>query len=97
MMKKRTKKMLLVVVPPVAAATVVHHRCPPPLYSIIAEAVAPGFDVQDFEWVTFAQLVATTGCRADVVTALSEYLRPDTVGVGVDKATHFDRYYDYEK
>jgi uncharacterized protein len=64
-------------------------------YSIIAEAVAPGFDVQDFEWVTTAQLI-TTG-RADVVAAMTEYIHPQQTVVVADKATHFDQYYDTEK
>jgi uncharacterized protein len=76
-----------------------------PPYSIIAEAVAPGFDVHDFHWVTAAQLAAATGGgRDDDVVAMStlqEYLK-EFSGVileegkngGSSAADHFDPFYD---
>jgi uncharacterized protein len=79
-----------------------------PPYSIIAEAVAPGFDVHDFNWVTAAQLTAATGGgRDDDVMAMSlqEYVKELSSGVileegnnnggsGSSAADHFDPFYD---
>jgi uncharacterized protein len=64
-----------------------------PPYSIIAEAVAPGFDVHDFHWVTAAQLAAATGGGRDddvVAMSLQEYLKEESCGVFED----FDPIYD---
>lgn len=66
-----------------------------PPYSIIAEAVGPGFDVQDFTWVTTAELEATG--REDVIAAMKEYVHPEVEKVHAATAEHFDTYYDAEK
>jgi hypothetical protein len=49
-----------------------------------------GFDVEDFAWVTMAQLEATG--REDVIAAMKDYVQLETVVQA--KAEHFDKHYD---
>lgn len=64
-------------------------------YAIIAEAVGPGFDVDDFSWVTTAELQATG--QEDVIATMKGYAHPEERKVQTSTAEHFDTFYDAEK
>jgi len=63
-----------------------------PPYSIIAEAVAPGFDVQDFQWLS---PLSDQGdkIKEEVTAKLLPFVHPSKVAF-TDTGGEFDKYYD---
>jgi predicted cupin superfamily sugar epimerase len=61
-------------------------------FSMIGEAVGPGFDVEDFTWVTIDMLEKE--CPIHIQKTLMAYVNEKNLSCPVEKNKSFDSYYD---